>query len=507
MPKQPKPLQPVEPAPDPRHVPAPEWRSLEEEPVSATLWNGTGRFRDFEPEMERMDLRGLRTKQFDRGGGQITAVITSGAPYHFVDSTGRLREIDSTLRPDPLRRSTLQELVASENSFETYVSAEAPRGFTIALPGGDIVVGSRTELVVASPEGQELWMEHRRAVAGELDGSRVRYHGSFPTLKAYEQITVGRSGVKSEAVLSELPVLLRAMETAIPGCSLVLRESIDLPDDWSLRLVEEAGVIEIVDHVGSLVGHMPPPVVFERTGNPQDGGDIDGLGGADAARLGGTYSLHMVQDGRYVLSAGFPAEWLVHAERQYPIVIDPQVQIDANESLGYNYTGYSLFRGCYSGYTSDILIARSGKPVDGGPENVAWLYFRTSEAFTTVPACSDITNVRLKLNIEEKNDPIVKITRLNVSPTSSCATKVDAVLSGTVYETVYEPKYALPTGFLDNEQVIQLNSTAQSDLVVQQQVVRHRALRHAHIEQPVQARVRRAGRGGGPGAVRRLHQQ
>ncbi|MEW6197829.1 MAG: hypothetical protein AB1601_04080 [Planctomycetota bacterium] len=290
---------------------------------SPALWGADGAFAGRNPEDEVVELRGPSTKQFQNPDGTKTAVITL-SPVHYRTATGAWQEIQPIIKPNDSGIHAGHPFAVTHHLFQAFFGASATDGYVVETEALRIEVSGASEIRVEGADGRVLARYSRSTARARVVDNRIDYQAAFTEIAADERLTVHCRGLKHEVIIRRPPRIIVADAQA---AKLVFAEHIRLPLGGCL--VETAGgsssAIEVRDPVGDVAAMIPPTTTYE-IGTAELRQDIVGATDADLSRPPSETRLRNV-DGGYVLEAAIPLEWLLAPDRQYPVVIDPTINI------------------------------------------------------------------------------------------------------------------------------------------------------------------------------------
>ena len=368
---------------------------------------------------ETSELEGMRTmnqKAFRTDDGK-TSLITAADPLHYMSDIGSWEEIDLNIK------ATVDGWEVNENIYEVSFAPEVQNGVSVQVHDNvDPIVTGINPMVVTLDETGTMPMPHITGPSLDsisVGGNVLRY----PLADGFDlDYTVTETQLKQNLVVRERPVLDETV--AYFGVS----EQMRLPAGYGLFLGDDLLREEVTQtqdeltirnlETGEVLATIPVPVVIE----PE----------ADEP-YHATYFIqvfgHMV-----VLTTVVDADWLMDEDRQFPLAIDPSINV-MNSGTGdcYAYYGY-----CYNNAYSDLR--RYSYRVDYMP----WHKY-TFGSNNALPSGAVVDKIEWKKYIRYgysySSNPITATVlescgtsgyRVNYPPTASCSGAISAnLLSGS----------------------------------------------------------------------------
>ena len=291
----------------------------------------TGIEYEYEPSDELIGMRDQTTKTFVLEDGNF-AQLLHNEPVHYMNDEGSWADVDLNVV------ATANGWKVTENMFTTQFAPEAGNGVAVQVnPTVDPIImglnptvmtldetGTVAELYPVAPSNEEV------AVGGNV----IRYPLAEGLALDY---TVESTQLKQNLVVNERPILKDAdawfgfteMMTLPQGYALFLGEAM-LGED--ITQTQEALDIRNVE-TGELLAQIPVPVVVEND--------------AESAPYTATYFIQVV-DNQIVISTMVESEWILSDDRQFPLAIDPSIQV-SRANGGYCYINYNR---CYGARTT-----------------------------------------------------------------------------------------------------------------------------------------------------------
>jgi len=415
-------------------------------------WDDGGMYAGRDPLDELVLRRDAFAKHFANADGTVTAVI-SQTPVHYQDADGAWKEIRTDICPNPDERIDGYPYAIGENAYRLVFGASLDEGYAISLVEGDLLLGLAGELRVLGDDGAVLAFTDRASSTGVVADNTMTFGGTYPG--AGDRLVVRRRGVDHDIVLRERPAVL---EEHADAQMVAFRELVVLPDGWRIEPAVEADCescepgssagLHVVDASGKPVAEFIAPVI--REAQPRAISRSDAIKGAyteyKVESVTGSYRLEQIEGGVYV-ETQVPASWLTAADRTYPVVVDPTVNVYPSEVAGW--TGFSYNSStCYCGdsYCGDNVRWRSVTVRKG------WMYFNTA----SITDGSTITDTVIWYRVWENNCPYYYL-RAMAGFSTLCSDMWTYETTGTIYKT----HTSCPTNGWNSDD---LGTTADSDL-------------------------------------------
>lgn len=237
---------------------------------------------------ELVEERTAHARLFELTDGRVQAEI-SADPVHYQDAEGVWREIDTEVEP-----SDRSGFVASNeaNSLASWFGDRSDRLVRVEHEGRSVVLG------VAGGA---------RPLEPQAEGDVVTYPGVFADADLRYQVAAG--AVKEQIILDAAPASGDAVFTF----------TVDL-EGLEARKRGDGSIAFFAEE-----GDGPPPVVMPRPFMVDSGDDpSSALGYAHSDEVSQTLG-H--QDGQLTVTVTADGDWLRDADRVYPVVIDPTVEV------------------------------------------------------------------------------------------------------------------------------------------------------------------------------------
>jgi hypothetical protein len=287
----------------------------------------------FTPDREDVSKRTESSKTFSNGDGTYTAILNQ-KPIHYQDENGDWQDIELTLRTMPdgsfgVMKNTLKSFFGADSSVAT-----------VDIDGNSWFKWTPYEQRYIDAYGISHSLSSAQGAVGKVDDNAILYENTFTDTN--EEYFVQGDHVKHNMILSKFP------GSAQNGMFLSYVGKVELADGLALYIagnkivsnVETNGMIEVRNANNEIVYTLEAPFSFE----------YDDM--TEAAF--GSYRIEFVGDEIY-LSLLTPIEWLIDADRVYPVVIDPTISVDIDVGqCGYSYNYYRYYQRKSDGYKYNI---------------------------------------------------------------------------------------------------------------------------------------------------------
>jgi len=325
---------------------------------------------------EILENRTRNSKHFQLPNGAVRSQITSGS-FHYLDAQNKWQDIEQNVVAS--NQSTWSFENETHNIRSYYpTTLTGQYGVRLTDGQGEISVGINPSLVyINENSGVTQVLETAQAVSATGKNNSVTYPGVFSI--ADNVFLVEREQIKNNLMLNQLPAGL----TATTG-SLGYSETIRLPQGWSLEAQNQtisqkttvAGGLNIVNTSAQIAFVIPTPEVYEA--NDQTASvSVDG-------NWTQTYQVEPLGGNEYRLTTLVPLSWLTQPNRNFPVVIDPTVNINGNWGGWQNNT-----TGIVEGNPSIYVFTG----LSGGNNYRSWTKFD----ITSIPPGSAIIDTQLEL--------------------------------------------------------------------------------------------------------------
>lgn len=262
------------------------------------------------------------------------------------------------------------------NVFQTFFPLKSSSSSNIEIKtinGDQLIINSnKAEVTFDQTEGLSIINSNTNVVSG------IKHHNTLVYPNIYQGISdvyeILNAELKNTVILNNEPTILSNSSVDYYG----FQENITLPENWSIKsnLISNSNLIEsdliILNELGEHQFTIPSPIVY------------DSIGAFDGSQeIKGKFLLNQ-NNNSWMLTTLVPTEWLISANRKYPVSIDPTITRPGNTGgwlspvLHLNSTSYAFIGVCC-----------------GNEEHRAWTQFDIS----SIPNTACITNVEYQANV------------------------------------------------------------------------------------------------------------
>ncbi|MBP7058320.1 hypothetical protein KBB06_03220, partial [Candidatus Gracilibacteria bacterium] len=396
-------------------------------------WEEGGRFANYKPEDEILELRDAATKQFKNSDGSITAIFSAG-PIHYLEN-GEWKETlinieknISELHPD-YAFATVQ---TTDKRFYPAYSGE--KGLLVDFGKEVFRDWINPEMRWLNAKGKTISKVSAAIVAGTADSNHVTYPSVYKSTDiSFKQNQTNR---KLDVILQDKSAIANMPQDAeeVAYCEQAI-----MPQHWSYKTdtdPENPGkIMEIIfnDSEGKEQIRFSPPEIYEKNNK-----DNKTLGRYSVKANGNNITICKIAK----------VNWLKAPERQFPVVVDPTATLSA-DTLGGGASYWSGTVGCqgsttptcngsvgYYKWNADVDVGCWGTacPVTTATRR-GWVYFPTSGIMNG----STVTNVVLWFYVYSAPSASTTMYACNLStnPISASASTIypeayDGCVSGTI---------------------------------------------------------------------------
>jgi hypothetical protein len=335
---------------------------------SSENWKEGGKFANFKPENEILELRDETGKHFRNADGTITAVLTAG-PVHYQED-GKWKELITDIDNNTSGLHPEYAFATVQNQIRRFYPEYSSRqGILMDFKGKTYLDWLNPEMRLLGKDNQILSRTPAETSKGSLNQNQVTYPNVYPESDVmFEQIEETRKMeviIKSPAVLERFP----AGSNELAYC-----EDAVLPEAWTYEMVNnnENKISEILikNENGEVKTRFLQPYIYEQNHRENEST--------------GYYSIEKTSKGVNICKV-FQAEWLKKADRQFPVIADPTLSADTSW-----YTG-TMGGTSYTKWNSDLDVGCWGGPCPASVEyRRGWARFNTSAVMdgSTVSALS-----------------------------------------------------------------------------------------------------------------------
>jgi large repetitive protein len=261
----------------------------------------------FGREKEIAERRDRTSKHFMNPDGVITAVITSGSSLHYYDQ-GVWKDISCEIV------STNEKgfgFVNRENVFASFFPLASGDIILTRLKEGDLRESSQV-IFHYLVDGRLTGTVFPAQVNGRSEGNSILYPGIIQGVDlSYGVLPDGR---KMDIILNNNQFLSTAPNKA---SHLVIEESVELPGGWTCISNADKTELKIYSESGQLIASYGAPFAYEVNEQVSEGADANVTGYYDYKLTG-----EKLQIFTYI-----SMEWLTQANRNFPLIIDPTINI------------------------------------------------------------------------------------------------------------------------------------------------------------------------------------
>ncbi|MGB7499976.1 MAG: GEVED domain-containing protein, partial [Moheibacter sp.] len=333
---------------------------------------------------ENISKRDLYSKTYDNPDGSHTALIGAG-PIHY-EKNGKFLDIDHSITGNP---DSAFPYSNSTNLFESYFGATAHKGVKSKTNEGEVVEFLNTKMYW-EVNGQQKNKIDSNNPAASVQDNKLYYNNLFGQISAEFTVLTGKRDlnyiIPNKQALGDIPM----------GASyLVFSEDIMLPVGWTFAMSENGVVIK--DNLGNNIYLYDSPKSTDANSQliPTD-----------------TNTVFEVQQIGQILTVKTKVKtyWLLSSERQFPVMVDPSVTVNPDNSGGW--TGWAT----QVGGNNNVVI--SGRWSDGNPI-AGFAKFN----LTSIPIGTVLDDVSSHFFFYGSNGEVigreVEIVDINVDPVST----------------------------------------------------------------------------------------
>ena len=279
-------------------------------------------------ENELIEKRDLFSKHFLNQDGTYAVAIASG-PIHYGKS-GAYLDIDHTIRP---AAASGYAYANKENLMESYFGATAHQGIKSKTQEGEVLEFLETTMHW-EVNGLKINERPSANVAFTAQGNKGYYNGLYEAIDAEFVVLNGKRKLNyhltQPAAIADAPA---------HATYLVFTEKVKIPANWSYASTENGLVInDDKQQQIYLYGH---PFSYD--------------GGGKKIRCGNTLMTVSAQGNTLTIATKVKADWLLAADRIFPITVDPTVMVYPTAA---NYHTGSVFSSDYLKETATIGFGR-----------------------------------------------------------------------------------------------------------------------------------------------------
>jgi len=360
----------------------------------AYLWSNES-FGTYSKSAEDISKRTANSKHFSNGKGTMTAYISSG-DIHYMEN-GQWKTIFHTISP------TSSGFENTNNSHKTFYPSLSSGHIRSVLPNGSALTDMKDMKMYYELNGQVVQSQNIQSKQGLVDFNQLTYKNVYGTgidLRLTQNTKQRKMDyiIQNQAALNNVP----------NGAQfLVFEEKVELPTGWTAQLINNEIILK--DQVGNVMAKYEKPV-FKDTPPPHDhdhhGHEIEEQRNHDSghdSEMVGDYVIS--QNGNeIVIKTKVPVNWLKSADRNYPVIIDPTINLyPTNTTLWTGTVEHNGYGGAHTSTTGDAMRLGRNNPTAIS----SWAKFDV----TALPDASCITSASLWYNVSSHSsgDPTCQI--------------------------------------------------------------------------------------------------
>jgi len=284
--------------------------------------------------VEIMEYREADSRTFQNPDGSFTKQQTKGK-FHYKDEQGYWRTIGQT--PTQIEGGNV-----GINATDLPIIINPSTGLTtmqLDTKGEGISFGTGATVTYLNKSGAVVQTTTAGSnLSHQLDGSTLTVKEMWPGIDRKQNITYYQ--VETDYIIQNRP------NVQLPDGKVVFTENIILPKGWKIEKGNGRdttdgflGSLRIVDAKGQEKGQLARLVFYDSNKDHKTHGNV----------IGGAYTFS--QSGNQVtLGVVVPANWLLAANRQYPVTIDPTV------SNTYATFGFLEYQGFYTSCQEQLNV-------------------------------------------------------------------------------------------------------------------------------------------------------
>lgn len=323
--------------------------------------DGLSVLEQFKGKKEDLSKRDTFSKHYINNDGTSTALIGSG-PIHYQKS-GKYYEIDHNIQTNA---DATYPYTNKENLFESYFGATAHKGVKNKTAEGEITEFLNTKMYwEVNNQAVNIQTGSNAFITTQAD--KAYYNNLYGNIGAEFTIESGRRKlnyvIPNRQSLSNIPANAEF---------LVFTEDVILPNGWTYK-ADKTGAIALYDKNQSAIYTYESPVSF------------DALGGLSKEK-NTFFEVVALNNNVITIKTKVKTAWLLNNERQFPVKVDPTLNVTTNNAI--KWTGHVWSDGEYQ-YTNVYTGRQSGYWIQGS------MRFNLS----AIPAGSTITAATGYINI------------------------------------------------------------------------------------------------------------
>jgi len=263
---------------------------------------------------EILSKRDRTSKHYLREDGKTIDAILSPVSVNYKDANGEWKDIETTLiKSNDLAYNYKNTTNNLKSWFPNNPSEE---GIKITTDIAEIVTGKNLKMNWINVDGEEFLSINTGKSLPVVNKNTITYAN---IIKAVDnQYVVENDKLKHNIILNELPNIPTGAEY------LTFSEEIEIPNDWNIDFDQNNRGLVIINDKNEVHLEIPFPQIYEKN----DLGIManDSLSGFDLVKL---------WNNKYQIKTYIATKWL--EERNYPVVVDPTIELNGN------YSGYIMY--------------------------------------------------------------------------------------------------------------------------------------------------------------------
>lgn len=368
----------------------------EEQPSSQNLSSETG-LPKLKPEDELQDLRNETTKHYQNPDGSITAVI-SAAPVHYKDGE-EWKDIVLDIEQNTSATHPDYAFASVKNETKRFYSASSgAQGLMIDFGEEVFKDWINPEMLWLNSKGETIKRVKGNIVKGVASSKSINYPMVYPSSDVtFEQSPQNRKMdvvLKDKSALADMP----ADASEVAYC-----EEMIVPQGWTYQTKTESENPKIIRDINftnkdsKAAVNLYAPEIYEQN-DPEH-------------VIYGRYTLR--QNGNAItICKVAPTDWLKAPERQFPVVVDPNLY-----ASGSIYTGTTSSAG--DKWTGDLDVGCWGSCT---PTRRGYAYFDTSSIMTGASVTS--SNLALAPRQNPASTMYVFFYVMSLNPLTATGTQI-----------------------------------------------------------------------------------
>ena len=330
----------------------------------ANKWTNGGLYSGLSPEQELTQYRSEHSKTFDNGDGTFSYMYIGD--LHYQDDQGSWQDIDVSIQKE---NNSEYKYANTTNKFKTYYSESPADGIMMKYLGQSLVFAKDYNFEFIDDHGNKLSDSKRTTTNAQQKDFRTLSYPNFYKGIDYNMIQLGR-GV-------ETGFFMNNRSSVVSGAKTVrVSQTVEMPEDaYIIADGQKQGKSFAASEFEIMIpGHESwisflPVVVYDANVDMdyimkraeirhiEDNVDKDGKpveNPMDKYSYKAQYNVEM-QGHTLTVSFDISAEWLLDANRAYPVFIDPTVTVlSGTTSVTSSY--YTFYNTWYHDSRWDVQI-------------------------------------------------------------------------------------------------------------------------------------------------------